>query len=376
MGGKNHHNEPFDASTLVKLDLYRRYVRAWLPVFLNTRSLTLDRIQIFDFFAGPGHDVNGVSGSPIIALEEIRSALDQAHANNTEIHLYLNEMMKGKYDTLRATCEASDLVNTVHFHYLNKDFQEAFNKWKPEFTRNEGTRFKTANLLFLDQNGTKQITREVFSTIVGAARTDFLFFISSSYIYRFKNQPQNVQPSPINESDFDGMTMKNVHRKVCDAYRRWLPNGYRYYLAPFSIAKDYGSNVYGLIFGSGHPLGMDKFLKICWETDPLTGEANYDIDDDNIIQGQLTFWDEKPKKLDLFERHLSEAVLNGSLKTNVDVYEYSLNQGFRASQAKSILGKLVKENKLPRQTFAISYDSCIGADVKPKPINLLEARQK
>ena len=372
MGGKNHHNEPFDASTCVKLDLYRRYVRAWLPVFLNAKNLVVDRIQIFDFFAGPGCDVNGLSGSPMIALEEIRSALDQDHLNNPEIHLYLNEMMKGKFDTLRSTCESSDLANVIHFHYLNTDFQEAFTIWKSEFTRKEGERLKTANLLFFDQNGTKQITRDVFRTIVGAARTDFLFFISSSYIYRFKNQPQNVQPSPINKSDFVGMTMKNVHRRVCDAYRRWIPVGYRYSIAPFSISKDHGSNVYGLIFGSGHPLGMDKFLKICWDTDPLTGEANYDIDDDNIIQGQLTFWDEKPKKLDQFEKHLSDEVLCGKLKTNVDVYNYSLNQGFRASHAKTVLGKLVKDKKLPHQTFAISYHSCIGSNVKPNPILRLE----
>lgn len=372
MGGKNHHSEPFDSSTLVKLDLYRRYVRAWIPVFLNAKNLIVDRIQIFDFFAGPGYDVDGRSGSPAIALEEIRSALGQPHLNNPEIHLYLNEKMKGKFDTLQTTCEASGLAGMVDFHYLNSDFQDAFARWKSEFLRNEETRFKAANLLFLDQNGTKEITHDVFSAIVGAARTDFLFFISSSYIYRFKNQPQNVQPSPITDADFDGMTMKNVHRRVCEAYRRWLPRVRPYFLAPFSIAKDYGSNVYGLIFGSSHPLGMDKFLKICWDTDPLTGEANYDIDDDNITQGQLTFWEEKPKKLDLFEKHLTSEVLTGGLKTNISVYKYSLNQGFRAAHAKAILNKLVKEKVLPRQTFAISYDSCVGSNARQEPILLTE----
>ena len=92
MGGRNHHSEPFDEATLVKLDLYRRYVRAWLPVFLNSPKLKVDKIQIFDFFAGPGRDVNGKSGSPLIALEEIKDALHKDHRHNPEIHLYLNEM--------------------------------------------------------------------------------------------------------------------------------------------------------------------------------------------------------------------------------------------------------------------------------------------
>lgn len=370
MSGKNHHSEPFDESTLVKLDLYRRYVRAWIPVFLNAPNLVVDKIQIFDFFAGPGHDCNGVSGSPVIALEEICNALNRRHRNNPEVHLYLNEYMKGKFETLQQTCEESDLANVVKFHYLNKEFGAAFVEWKPEFKRDDSHGIKTANLLFLDQNGTKQITREVFADIISAPRTDFLFFIASSYIHRFKDQPQNVEPAPIEPRDFVGMTMKNAHRKVCDAYRRLVPSTWDYYLAPFSIAKDYGSNVYGLVFGSRHPLGIDKFLKICWTEDPLTGEANYDIDDDNIIPGQMTFWEEKPKKLTVFERCLSEKVLSGALPTNTAVYKYALNNGFRSSHAKDVLAKLVKEKKLPRQQFAISYEACGSSHSVPKAIML------
>ena len=121
-----------------------------------------------------------------------------------------------------------------------------------------------------------------------------------------------------------------------------MPSIWDYYLAPFSIAKDFGSNVYGLVFGSRHPLGIDKFLKICWTEDPLTGEANYDIDDDNIIPGQMTFWEEKPKKLTIFERCLSEKVLSGALPTNTAVYKYALNNGFRSSHAKDVLAIYLK----------------------------------
>ena len=105
MGGRNLHNEPFDESTLTKLDLYRRYVRAWLPVFLNAPKLVVDRMQIFDFFAGPGQDEKGVSGSPLIALEEIDLALKNDHRNNPEIHLYLNEFMRKKFENLKTVYE-------------------------------------------------------------------------------------------------------------------------------------------------------------------------------------------------------------------------------------------------------------------------------
>ena len=124
MSGKNHHSEPFDDSTLVKLDLYRRYVRAWIPVFLNAPNLVVDKIQIFDFFAGPGRDLNGVSGSPVIALEEIKLALVKDHRNHPEIHLYLNEYMKSKYEILRQVCEEPEFKGLVRFHFENLDFAE------------------------------------------------------------------------------------------------------------------------------------------------------------------------------------------------------------------------------------------------------------
>lgn len=375
MAGKNHHNEPFDESTLVKLDLYRRYVRAWLPVFLNSSRLKVDRIQIFDFFAGPGHDVNGKSGSPLIALEEIKGALGKNHRHNPEIHLFLNEMMAHKFDTLKVSCAESELASIVKFHYLNKEFSEAFQEWSSEIGKN--TRgCKTASLVFFDQNGTKQITRAVFAKTISSIRTDFLFFIASSYIYRFRNQPHNVEPAPILPEDFREMTMKNVHRKVCNAYRRLIPSDRRYYLAPFSIAKDFGSNVYGIVFGSSHPLGMDKFLKICWTEDSLRGEANYDIDDDNIVLGQQTFWPERPKKIESFEKQLATRVLEGTLRDNVDLYDYALNHGFRATHAKDALEKMIKEGQLPNQTFAISYESCGSSESVRRPIILVEENGK
>jgi len=60
MPGRNLHQQPFDEGTRDKLELYREYLREWLPVFINGSSV--DFLQIFDFFAGPGFDVGGNPG--------------------------------------------------------------------------------------------------------------------------------------------------------------------------------------------------------------------------------------------------------------------------------------------------------------------------
>jgi hypothetical protein len=52
----NLHQKPFNEGTRDKLELYREYLREWLPVFINVPSV--DILQIFDFFAGPGFDIS------------------------------------------------------------------------------------------------------------------------------------------------------------------------------------------------------------------------------------------------------------------------------------------------------------------------------
>jgi hypothetical protein len=49
---RNLHRRPFDQATRDKLELYRKYLREWLPVFINGSSV--DILQVFDFFAGLG----------------------------------------------------------------------------------------------------------------------------------------------------------------------------------------------------------------------------------------------------------------------------------------------------------------------------------
>ena len=212
---------------------------------------------------------------------------------------------------------------------------------------------------------------DVFLDIVSAERTDFLFFASSSYINRFKSQPQNSAGTPLEGCDLSGMTTKTSHRILCNAYKdKWLPKGYEYYLAPFSIAKDFGANVYGLIFGSGHPAGIDRFLKICWEEDAIAGAANFDIDNEKIVPDQMTFWESinVPNKLQVFERGLREKVLAKDIRTNVDVYKFALGEACRASHAKEVLERMVKEHELPKQRFSVSYDSCGLRNCVPRPI--------
>ncbi|MFO7903844.1 MAG: hypothetical protein R6U98_14365, partial [Pirellulaceae bacterium] len=62
-------------------------------------------------------------------------------------------------------------------------------------------------------------------------------------------------------------------------------------LYPFTLKK--GANIYGLVFGSKHPLGVEKFLDLAWSKNEINGEANFDIDKD-VHKSLPTLFDSLP----------------------------------------------------------------------------------
>jgi hypothetical protein len=157
-----------------------------------------------------------------------------------------------------------------------------------------------------------------------------------------------------------------IHRVVLDYYRSLVPKEKKYFLAPFTIKK--GANIYGLIFGTSHILGIDKFLHQCWKIDTQRGEANFDIDQDRISDDSPKLFPEMniPKKLMIFEEQLTEEILQESLDTNKIIYQFTLLNGFLPKHAREIIKKLIKSQKLPKQKLNISYTSC--KEDKPEQI--------
>ena len=158
-------------------------------------------------------------------------------------------------------------------------------------------------MLFLDQTGFKHVGEEVFQQLLKLDRTDFLFFISSSTIKRFAEHPYVKRHINLDSAEIEETPFHEIHRLVLGFYKGLVPEGREYYLGSFSLKK--GSGLYGLIFGSGHILGMEKFLKTCWKIDELRGEANFDIDDDRINPDEPELFLRKPKKVELFEYDLA-----------------------------------------------------------------------
>lgn len=101
-------------------------------------------------------------------------------------------------------------------------------------------------------------------------------------------------------------------------------------------------------------------MKVCWNKDKVTGEANYDIDDDGDTRaGQMDlFGNDKIKKIDKFEVDLFDFVQSGIILpflsgqhkkisvSNENIYRFSLENGFLPQTAKEILLRLKAQGKI------------------------------
>src|SRR5689334_8243806 len=93
MAYKDLHDQPFDETTVVKLEIFEDYAQAWLPTFIMGGAST---ICVFDFFGGTGYDKNGIEGSPIRIFNKIKEQIGNIFQKRVKIKVYFNEWEPNK----------------------------------------------------------------------------------------------------------------------------------------------------------------------------------------------------------------------------------------------------------------------------------------
>lgn len=337
MASKNLHSKPFDESTIAKLEIFEDYAKAWIPTFVMQGTPT---ICIFDFFAGTGYDKNGVPGSPIRILQKIKEQVIRIFQKKVKVRLYLNEFNRKKYELLKDACakyiEENDHVGrAVEIKFFNEDFEELFPKLLPIIK-------DFPSLVYLDQNGIKFLSEKYFLELEKTKQTDFLYFVSASYFWRFGEKKEFQIHLDIDMSEAKKNPYKFIHRSIIEQLKKKLPSNTKLKLYPFSLKK--GANIYGIIFGASHPRAVDKFLTIAWKRNEINGAANFDIDDDELKDQRLLFGNPPLKKIEAFQKDIREKVLTGEITNNFQAFDYALDEGHLGKHAADIL-KEMKKNK-------------------------------
>lgn len=353
---KEFHSEPFDEETLTKLRLYEAYIKSWLPVFM-TNSVGVSSIWLFDLFCGPGNDCNGIKGSPLILLDELRKYLNcSATKHPPQINIVFNDLRKWKIRQLQDVVQsAPTLPSIVSIDYYSVKYSQIF-----PLVTSKAEKRDTACFVFIDQCGVNAIEGIYLKQLASFPITDWLAFVASSQARRFIEH-ESIKLQLTHRGEW-----RDAHRTVADTCRRIIsvPN---YYIVPFSLKK--GCNVHGLLFGSGHPKGAEIFINACWAEDKNAGEANFDIDG-NIQNSSRMLKLIPSKKLDAFDSEFKACILEGLISNTLEAYQFALQFGVRASHARDCL-KRMKSDGLIASAPPLSYSSVISQG-NIKPIKLIK----
>lgn len=344
MAQKDLHDSPFDEGTIAKLEIFEDYAQAWIPTFVMQ---TVPKICIFDFFSGTGYDIHGVPGSPIRILGKIKEQLQFIFQKNVKIEVYFNEFepdkkIQKKFKLLKKACSEylevyKDVDRAITIHYLNEDFESLFPK-----LLNEIKQFPS--LVYLDQNGIKFLADKYLFEFEKLKQTDFIYFVSSSYFKWLGNTNEFKKHVDLDIEEIRNNPYKFIHKNVIEQLRKKLPVGSALKLYPFSLKK--GANIFGIVFGTKHPLAVDKFLNIAWKRNPINGNANFDINEDSKKIQLDIFEGKKLTKIEQFQDAFKKKVLSGEIKNNAEALNYVYEEGHIGRHAADCLKALKKEGKI------------------------------
>lgn len=356
---KNLHEKPFDEATIAKLEIFEDYAQAWIPTFVMYGDPV---ICVFDFFAGTGYDKMSVPGSPIRILNKIREQIGPIFQKNVKIKVFFNEYDKKKFQLLEEACSEylnshTEVARAIELSILNQDFKDCFFDLLPLIQ-------KFPSLVYLDQNGIQFLASKYLQALEQTQRTDFLYFVSSSYFYRFGEQDEFKAHLALDMRSIKKNSYQSIHRSILNELKKSLPVNSPLRLYPFSLKK--GANIHGIIFGATHPRAVDKFLTIAWKQNEINGEANFDIDDD-IEKSQLTLFESKRlTKKEAFQEKLRGKVQSGEIKDNADAYKFALSEGHLGNHAADELKKMKGEKLIDYSSSSpcVTYKNVYGSPPK------------
>lgn len=332
--GKDTHKLMLDHSQ-AKVKLYGNYLAKYLRVIAQDRYTT--RVHLYDMFSGEGVYESGENGSPIIALFKIGNFYDEFPSNDLKIKITFNDIDKTVIEKLKENLKQAPNPQKCETRIFNENYLNLLPKLNAEIKafRNEKA------VIFLDPKGYKEISIPQISELLNN-KTEVLVFLPVRDMYRFSNmKKENITSAHeplhkfINEifsdtvPDFDSQW--DFIQKAKEGLKKILPN---FYVDTFTLEREQGQ-LFCLFFFTSHIYGFEKMLETKWEIDTEEGRMLRYEKTGLMFSGTDTL--DYPNKLKNFLR---------DKKSNAEVYDFSLHEGFLPKHTNDILNDLQKGGNL------------------------------
>lgn len=321
----------------VKIDLLQKYLEIYLNVLSNT---FVRKIYLYDLFCGFGVYENEGMGSPLIMLQEINKVLVAEKGNKIDYQCFFNDYNQENIAKLRKNIAKKIFNFSVdNVKYSCEDYRSLISEVILEI--NSFSSHEKA-FVFIDPYQYKGIGFGDIKSLLQSKKAEVLLFLPTQFMFRFESNgtPESLkcfieelvpyEEWPKSATGIDFIENLKSHFKI--------KLGEDYYVDTFVIKRDEGQ-YYCLFFFTSHIFGFQKMLEAKWDIDKNEGRGWCFTHSSDLFAGQKSSVTLK------FEMELKRYLLSG-LRTNKDVYEFTLHNGHLPKHANEVLRNWQNEGML------------------------------
>lgn len=331
-----------------KIQLYKIYLATYLNILSRVSSVRF--IYLFDLLCGEGKYANDGEGSPLAALEVIKNHYFANEKTCPSMKVWFNDNGESriepgvtKIERVRRLSEEVFLPHNVELTFFENDYRQILDLALTTFNRSNYSK----GLFFIDPYGYKDIRPLDIRQILANGSAEVLLFLPITDMYRFWNTAvrKSFAGSEPLESFmrelYDGVEIPlfdSAHKLIVglkDRFKEYL-SGEDVYVASFRIERD-AARIYSLFFFTCNLKGLEKMLEAIWKMDSTQGQGYSANQQPMLLTGA---------ELRGYQAKLHNFLVSDSTRTNFDVYEFSLEQGFLPKHTAIYLRRWQKQEKL------------------------------
>jgi three-Cys-motif partner protein len=347
-----------------KLDLYKSYLEKYFTILGLAKWVT--KINIYDIFCGSGLYDDGNIGSPLIAVECVKTnntLFEQNGWNKKEITLNIHDGATNKIDKVKNILK-DELIENCKINFYNYEANEML-----DLTTKEVNAFSSSErtLVFIDPYGYSDINKRKLLNLIQKSHTEILLFLPAMQMYRFSeiafDDVERKCYEDLRNFISDFMDINQKYESVFE-FINAITAGFsfdgNYYSCSHYLERDKG-NYYAVFFITSHIYGLERMLEVKWKADPSQGKGyKKNTISNDLFGGELIEYDKKNQLEFLTKLFIDEIKKQNSI-SNVEVYELAVKNAFLPKHCNAVIKQLSKESKIVTCDKAGSYTDFGGA---------------
>jgi three-Cys-motif partner protein len=331
-----------------KVELYGKYLSIYLNVL--ERASFVNKIYLYDLFAGEGEYMNEEFGSPIATMNCIKNHYFFNNKSCKNIKVMMNdygyseiEPQKLKIDRIKEITDNIFKPRNVELTFSN----EEYNKLLPRIICElDELKEDERALLFIDPWGYKDIRPQELKGIFKTSKVEIILFLPISFMYRFSEKAlfDDFPAGKSLEMFLSELFQKNVPNTsnamefILDIREKFKDYLGSRYVATITIQRD-RANIFCLYFFSHSKIGFQKMIEAKWVVDKERGKGF------KLIQNLSLF---KEIEVDDYLSKVKEFIFNSNGKTNHEMLDFGYENEFLPKHTNEVLNILLSKELIIR----------------------------